>query len=133
MGEGYTSLFFLDEVTALAAGHRPCFECRRAEARAMLGPLKADAFDRLLHAERLSPARMALPEDLPDGAMLQQDERFWARRRGHFLRWSFAGYDAQVKIGADKPVRVLTPPTILSILQKGYQPRWHASALTWDD
>ena len=53
MGRGYTSLFFLDEVTALAAGHRPCFFCRRAEARAFLGGRKVDEFDRQLHKERL--------------------------------------------------------------------------------
>ena len=55
MGEGYTSLFFLDEVTALAAGHRPCFFCRRAEARTFLGTRCVDDFDGALHAERLGP------------------------------------------------------------------------------
>ena len=58
MGKGYTSLFFLDEVTALAAGHRPCFFCRRAEATRFMAldpeGLKLDAFDRALHAERLA-------------------------------------------------------------------------------
>ena len=54
MGQGYTSLFFLDEVTAFAAGHRPCFFCRRAEAKAFLGDTRVDAFDRQLHQERLA-------------------------------------------------------------------------------
>ena len=31
-GRFYTELFFLDEPTVLAAGHRPCFECRRKDA-----------------------------------------------------------------------------------------------------
>jgi hypothetical protein len=52
MGKGYTSLFFLDEVTALAAGHRPCFFCRRAEAKRFLGERRVDDFDRELHDER---------------------------------------------------------------------------------
>ena len=55
-GSSYTELFFLDEVTALAAGHRPCFECRRAEAKAFLGDRPLAAFDRQLHAERKAPA-----------------------------------------------------------------------------
>ena len=54
MGEGYTSLFFLDEVTALAAGHRPCFFCRRTEAKRFLGERRVDDFDRELHEERLA-------------------------------------------------------------------------------
>ena len=56
MGKGYTSLFFLDEVTALAAGHRPCFFCRRRDAKRFLGPIRANAFDRQLHDERLLKA-----------------------------------------------------------------------------
>lgn len=51
-GKGYTSLFFLDEVTALSAGHRPCFMCRRGDAKAFLGDEKVEVFDRWLHAER---------------------------------------------------------------------------------
>ena len=54
MGKGYTSLFFLDEVTALAAGHRPCFFCRRRDAKAFLGNRKVEGFDRQLHRERLA-------------------------------------------------------------------------------
>ena len=59
MGHGYTSLFFLDEVTALAAGHRPCFFCRRVEAKAFLGDRRVEDFDRQLHAERL---KLPLPK-----------------------------------------------------------------------
>ena len=79
-GRGYTELFFLDEPTALAAGHRPCFECRRADARAFAaafarGPaVSADEIDRVLHAERLDGRakrahRRAL-DGLPDGSVL---------------------------------------------------------------
>ena len=75
MGAGYTEIFFLDEATALAAGHRPCFECRRADARAFaaLGPggavPRAPAMDRTLHAERLAP-----PQTLAFGALPQGDD-----------------------------------------------------------
>jgi hypothetical protein len=55
MGQGYTSLFFLDEVTALAAGHRPCFFCRREEAQAFLGGETVGVFDARLHGERIGP------------------------------------------------------------------------------
>ena len=54
MGQGYTSLFFQDEVTALSAGHRPCFYCRRAEAKAFLQNRRVNEFDRQLHRERLT-------------------------------------------------------------------------------
>ena len=59
MGPAYTELFFLDEVTALAAGHRPCWECRRAEAKAFLGGEKVESFDRRLHEERLTHSKQS--------------------------------------------------------------------------
>ncbi len=130
MGQGYTSLFFLDEVTALAAGHRPCFECRRAEAKAFLGSEKVDGFDRRLHAERkLKP--YDLPATLPDGVMVAIDRQAYAIKGGKMLRWSFAGYDAVLPF--KKSAKLLTPPAILAILEKGYQPRWHISAQQWDE
>jgi len=72
MGKGYTSLFFLDEVTALAAGHRPCFFCRRAEAKRFmqLAGMAADPFDRLLHEERRNPPLPQGEGALPDGTMV---------------------------------------------------------------
>jgi hypothetical protein len=79
-GAGYTELFFADEVTALAAGHRPCFECRRAEAEAFRGFFCANAWvsapemDAILHRERLDAGRKRLWESaferLPDGTMI---------------------------------------------------------------
>ena len=147
MGQGYTGLFFLDEVTALAAGHRPCFECRRADAKAFLGNEKADAFDRKLHTERqfliLQNAGMHIPPnphpgpphkgegEFPSGVMVEIDSQAYAVKDGRFLRWSFSGYlDAIKPRAVDK---VLTPPSIIAILAKGYTPRWHKSALQWDE
>ena len=171
MGQGYTSLFFLDEVTALAAGHRPCFYCRRGDAKAFLGEEKVEAFDQQVHAERIfSPSRAAwgstpkggggvatspeikltgnalkhplglrpVPpalrrEEVPDGAMIEVNGFFLARRGHHLLRWSFGGYVTTEKFTAGMNAKLLTPPSITAILAKGYQPRWHPSALQLDD
>ncbi len=131
MGRGYTSLFFLDEVTALAAGHRPCFFCRGDEAKAFLGNRKADDFDRQLHAERLAsanPPREAGRDCLPDGVMVEIDGAAFAVRGDHLLRWSFAGYTDAIRRNPSLQGKVLTPPAITAILRGHYQPRWHPTA-----
>ena len=141
-GRYYTELFFLDEVTALAAGHRPCFECRRKDAEAFaerwqqalrLGarPRAAD-MDERLHAERLD-GRAKLRhrrkiDDLPDGAFLALEERAFAVRAGALLRWTPSGYDAREPRPHGVEVDVLTPPATLAVLSAGYRPRWHPSA-----
>jgi hypothetical protein len=133
MGKGYTSLFFLDEVTALAAGHRPCFYCRRAEARAFLGNRRAGVFDRALHAERLSASRPdAGVSGLPDGSMIECGGSAYAVRGASLLQWSFGGYVRSVPSTGIVRAKLLTPPLIVSILAAGYEPRWHASALSGD-
>ena len=134
MGGGYTSLFFLDEVTALAAGHRPCFFCRRAEARAFLGDRRADEFDRVLHQERLAslPSPRLERDEIPDGAMVEIDGAAFAVKGDHLLRWSFAGYSGAIQRKPAMRARLLTPPSIAAILARGYKPRWHESAATGD-
>lgn len=131
MGEGYTSLFFLDEVTALSAGHRPCFMCRNAKAKAFLNGRKVEEFDRALHVERLS-RHEADPSTLPDGAMVEWRGVFYAVRNNQLLRWSHAGYAAALQIPAVQTLRLLTPPLIVQILQGGYEPRWHPSVHQWE-
>lgn len=132
MGGGYTELFFLDEVTALAAGHRPCFECRRAEAvefaaRFPEGPLKAPQMDRILHGQRTGP-RDTLPlSALPDGAMARLDGRFWARRGALMLEWSPEGY-VSARAADDTPAEILTPAAIRAALSAGYAAAFHPSA-----
>jgi hypothetical protein len=141
----YTELFFLDEVTAFAAGHRPCFECRRSAARAYaerfaehhgLADPKVDAIDALLDAERTVPAddpsrlldHGALTA-LPDGAMVRADDRFLAAREGLFLPWSFDGYGAPVRPDAlPGPIFRVTPPSTLAVLARGYRPAFHSRA-----
>jgi hypothetical protein len=135
MGEGYTSLFFLDEVTALAAGHRPCFFCRRPAASNFLGRagfLKhADDFDRLVHGERLDGGRkrtfQAETTNLPDGAMIEVEGEAYAIRGPSLLRWQPHAYVARRERFAGQ-VKVLTPPVIVSVLASGYRPAWHPSA-----
>ena len=106
-GRGYSELFFLDEPTALAAGHRPCFECRRASAKAFLAsfpgrPSGADAMDESLHRERVENRRKRLTRarlgDLPEGAMIARDGRAYAVRCGMLWPWSFDGYGPRLAL-----------------------------------
>ncbi|WP_373503962.1 hypothetical protein [Aestuariivirga sp.] len=131
MGQGYTSLFFLDEVTALAAGHRPCFFCRRKEAKAFLGEARVEDFDRVLHVERLAPKTVADLRDLPDGAMVEIDGAAFAVRGPNLLRWSFAGYVERMPRKPSLHGSLLTCAAITAILRAGYKPRWHMSANQW--
>ena len=138
-GNSYTELFFLDEVTAFAAGHRPCFECRRKDAErfALLFAGKerrasAAAMDKILHAERLDGkakrSHRAKLDTLPDGVMISLDGQAFAVQGNRLLRWAPDGY-SQIRArprGID--VDVLTPPSILTVLRRGYGPLWHPSA-----
>jgi len=132
MGKGYTELFFLDEVTALAAGHRPCFECRHNDARRFADlhapGARAGDLDRLAHAERIAGPRQTPTERLPDGAMVAVGDTAYALRQGHFLQWSPFGYVAMVPAHKMARARLLTPGVFLGIVAAGYLPVWHASA-----
>uniref|UniRef100_UPI003BAAE370 hypothetical protein n=1 Tax=Stappia sp. TaxID=1870903 RepID=UPI003BAAE370 len=144
MGQGYTELFFLDEVSALAAGHRPCFECRRTEARAFqatwaragLSPdmPRAGGMDAVLDAERrCGRAKRVHPmafEALPDGAMFRSGEDVLVKNAGRLLRWGFAGYREVREVSLSGSVDVLTPPAVVRVLGAGYRPAWHESAHT---
>ena len=130
---GYTELFFLDEPTALAAGHRPCFECRREDAltfrRLFPGaPPSADAMDSVLHAERIDRRRQRRwPTRIgkaPDGAMFAWEERAYALRGGEAFPWSFSGYGAPVAFDPGLQVDVLTPPSTVATHAAGYRPSW---------
>jgi hypothetical protein len=141
-GRYYTELFFLDEPTALAAGHRPCFECRRKDAERFaemwrkayrLGaPPRADDMDKVLHDERLDGRAKRLHrgalDDLPDGAFIALKEGAFAVRGDAQLRWTPQGYIARRPRPRGVAVDVLTPPSILAVLAAGYQPHWHPSA-----
>jgi hypothetical protein len=140
-GNSYTEFFFLDEPTALAAGHRPCFECRRADAVAFAAAWarahrldalpRAGEMDAVLHAQRLdgrSKRRHRVPlDDLPDGAVIAQDERAFAVRGDALLPWSFAGYGSRRPRPRGMAVDLLTPPATVAALSAGYRPHWHPS------
>jgi hypothetical protein len=143
-GKGFTGLFFLDEVTAFAAGHRPCFECRRKDAEefARLWPGRRKRNDRayvaemdvILQAERLvgreKRAHRLAAVELPDGAaiVMPGNEKQAAMVRGaKLLRWTSKGYVAAGRCPRGE-IEVLTPPSILAVLEAGYRPLWHRSA-----
>ena len=134
-GDSYSELFFLDEVTAFAAGHRPCFECRRKDAQAFAalfpGPHQAPAMDAVLHAERLDGRvkrrRGRAIDTLPDGAMIEFDDGVYAVRGQYLLRWSPSGYDKKRARPHALQVDVLTPSSMLAVLTNGYAPLWHPS------
>jgi len=144
----YTELFFLDEATALAAGHRPCGECRRADflrfKRAWLAGnrrfrLPADVtiapIDRQLHAERLDAQGRqrtfdADPTTLPDGVFVtrEDDPVAWLLWRDRLWPWSPAGYGEPRPVGRGRVV-VLTPRSTVAALAAGYVPAVHHGAL----
>lgn len=137
-GRYYTELFFLDEVTAFAAGHRPCFECRRRDAD-LFATLFSDAreramapdMDEVLHAERLDGIAKRLHrraiDELPDGAMIARDGEPFAVRGNKLLRWTPGGYSDSTPRSRGRDIDVLTPPSILAVLARGYCARWHNS------
>jgi hypothetical protein len=136
----WTELFFLDEATAFAAGHRPCFFCRRADANRFRAAweegngvtnVRAGDVDAVLHRERLEGASKrlhALPtplKGLPDGAIVQAGEESFVITQGRALVWSPAGYrKAQ---GTIKSAMLLTPPSTLRAFSAGYRPVLHRS------
>jgi len=142
MGAGYTELFFLDEVTALAAGHRPCFECRCRDALLFANAWSASGtrtpapqMDRTLHGQRLDGRDKRVSsvrwQDLPNGAMVQINHHIIAKSKNGPLLWSHSGYQPikpAILPRANQFVDCLTPPAILVVLANGYQPIWHPSA-----
>jgi len=129
----FTELFFLDEATAFAAGHRPCALCRREDYDRFTaiwrerhgGEHGADAIDERLHAERFDPAAKAKRlhradlRDLPDGAFVLHDDRPWLVRGAQLLRWSPAGYEDRVARPGGAAT-VITPPSLLAVLSAGW-------------
>jgi hypothetical protein len=145
----YTELFFLDEATAFAAGHRPCMECRRGDANRFIEawsvvhlagqrPKTISHIDEIAHGERIDKKtkrqvthRVQL-STVPDGAFVTLDEDpgqpllLWS---GMLLPWSFAGYEAGVALPGDQAVTLLTPPSFAIAFLTGYVPAVHPSVL----
>ena len=139
MGAGCTELFFLDEAVALAAGHRPCWECRRADALAFaeaFGAARAGEIDAALHPPRTGRhgAWRAEPAALPDGAFVEGPDGPALVLDGALRPWAPAGYGAPIpRRGGAAPRRggaavVLTPAPTVAALAAGYRPRLHPTA-----
>lgn len=131
----YTELFFLDEPTSYAAGHRPCAQCRRpaynqfkkvwASVFPQQQDLSANAIDNLLHAARLNAddsqrtwrANLA---DLPDGSMIEYAGDCVLLWHGEQWRWSFTGYtQLLLPIAGNVEVTVLTPEPLARLFAAG--------------
>ena len=145
----YTELFFLDEATALAAGHRPCFECRRARSLAFRGAwatgnhaavppetVRAGMIDDWLHSERVGSGRSkqtftANLDELPDGVFVTSGG---ANGGAHLvlgdklLAWSPGGYTGRRSRPGGVDVAVLTPRSTVAAIRAGYEPQIHPSA-----
>ncbi len=134
----YTELFFLDEAIGLAAGHRPCAECRRDRYRAFCnawpaGRMPATVLDNQLHDERLNPDGSqrrfeANLDDLPDGIFIMLRGRACLLWRGRLHTWSPGGYRDQVPRPKGETVAVLTPRSTVKAIGAGYVPEVHPSA-----
>jgi hypothetical protein len=134
----WTELFFLDEAIALSAGHRPCFLCRRAAAKAFRAAWasateaeepSAAVIDNVLHRERLYNGQKfihAMPTpltELPDGAVIVEFGAAYTVAGGQAFRWTEHGYEPPQKIS--RADGLLTPPSTLKALQAGYRPVLH--------
>ena len=140
--ERLTELSFLDEATALAAGHRPCAECRTTAYRAFKAawttahpddPVGAPGIDARLHADRLAgPATKRTYQDrltaLPDGAMIDLEARSWLIHERELLAWNAGGYRQRRLRAHIGEVTVLTPRATVATLAAGYQPELHPTA-----
>jgi hypothetical protein len=142
----YTELFFLDEATALAAGHRPCAECRRERFNAFRyawrleeysPPPTAAEIDNRLHTERLAPDKkkkvhLAYLADLPNGVFVKMPD--WGENayliwNDRLVLWTAGGYSGQKNCPRDAKVVVLTPKSTVEAIRGGYVPEVHPSAV----
>jgi hypothetical protein len=139
----YTELFFLDEATALAAGHRPCYECNRDRYNQFkaawltgnpeygFGPKTSiKEIDRVIHSERVDRKKQKITwlsqlKNLPDGVMVSFDavlEECFLLKKGALHRWSPEGYGKGFCAELDKSVFVLTPRSVSNAIRAGYTP-----------
>ena len=133
----YTELFFLDEATALAAGHRPCMECQRQRALEFKhcwvlanhsddpGGVRTPEMDRHLHRERIARRRKVTwhssVDTLPDGAFFEHDGQAYLVWESRHWRWSFEGYQQAAPCSSKEEVEVLTPPSTVKALLTGFR------------
>src|SRR5262249_11748331 len=128
-------LFFLDEATAFAAGHRPCALCRREDyvrfceiwSQSHRGSAGADAIDAELHTERIDARtrtrqlHRAVLEDLPDGAMVLMSDAPWLVLGSELRLWTPAGYTER-RPRRSGTATLLTPPSLVDVLRNDWLP-----------
>ena len=139
----YTELFFLDEATAFAAGHRPCAECRRsdfnsfirmwAEIRDRDERIYVREIDNQLHLERLATGKVkrrheARTHELPDGSFIFHQGHSMLVKGDSLLTWTPAGYTDRISKSSVDRADLLTPPSLVGILQTGFELRIHESS-----
>lgn len=137
----YTELFFLDEATSFAAGHRPCFECRREDAKRFKScwvkgnpeygfneDTPIGEIDAILHRERITRrgekvSYEASLRDLPDGTFIEWEGRACLVAGNENFPWSPFGYEKEHTLPGEKRVKVLTPRSIVNAIRAGYHPQ----------
>jgi hypothetical protein len=150
MPNRWTELFFLDEATAFAAGHRPCGFCRHADYKkfkqlwlqangagyGLTDNTSIQMIDAFIHKERLSKSNTqktytAFLHTLPNGVFIklanEQEAFLWLRRQ--LYQWSFSGYKKATEVDASQTVEVLTPASYVEVMRLGYEPKVHVSAM----
>ena len=143
-GQSYSELFFLDEATALAAGHRPCGECQNQRYKQFKNAwihanntgisLPVKEMDKKIHHDRLTADKnkktfQAKISDLPMGTFFEHDSKaIVIFKDNHYLVWSFDGYQQEVELPNDLIVNVLTPESFVKAFDEGFIPRFHHSA-----
>lgn len=137
----YTELFFLDEATALAAGHRPCVECRRdryaafvaawGEGNPSVGKILASDVDKRLKADRIANDIAPNLASLPAGTLVKHDDshEFFLIKNASLHRWSFEGYGPSAPLSsATGPFSVITPVSTVNAIRSGYPVGMHVTA-----
>lgn len=143
-GDSYSELFFLDEATALSAGHRPCGECQRKRYQEFKKiwlninnagiSISAKEMDKRIHQDRINAEKMqhtfqANLSELPIGTFFEYaSEAIVVYKENCYLIWSFDGYQKKIELPQNLIVTVLTPQTFVKMFDHGYVPNFHSSA-----
>jgi hypothetical protein len=144
----YTELFFLDEAVSLAAGHRPCAECRRERLNAfkdawkrsrsldssyslLVGEIDAELNRKRMDSRGKKVTYEAALDSLPDGCFVQIDDACYLLWKGALLLWSPEGYTKKHHRISGSKVIVLTPEPLVQCIRQGYLPAVHESSLAF--
>jgi len=144
----YTELFFLDEAVALAAGHRPCAECRREQFNAFKTAWShaynlpgasfvfADSIDMELHRARIDRGKRKITyraslDAVPDGSFIRIADGTYLVWGDFLYRWSCERYTEKRPRQDRTGVEVLTPEPIVQCLSQGYLPKVHDSLMAF--